>query len=129
MLTERPLCRRGTVGVWSAHAGGNPKEGERSAEHAHAADRFAREIVGILARFRGALAAADGQAVRRPGSVVGMPFLDLDAANCSSGTRVVPAPSCRRSLCRRGTKARVAALSWCQRGSNARCAEGVLRAG
>ena len=34
-----------------------------AAEHAHAADRFAREIVRILTRFCGALAAADGQAV------------------------------------------------------------------
>jgi hypothetical protein len=34
--------------VWSAHAGDNPKESNRSAEHAHAADRFAREIIAIL---------------------------------------------------------------------------------
>ena len=36
------------------------------AEHAHAADRFAREILAILTRFCGALAAADGQAVGPP---------------------------------------------------------------
>jgi hypothetical protein len=34
--------------VWEAHAGDNPKESDRSAEHAHAADRFAREIVRFL---------------------------------------------------------------------------------
>jgi len=34
--------------VWSAHAGGNPNDRDRSAEHAHAADRFAREIVRFL---------------------------------------------------------------------------------
>ena len=45
---ERPLCRRDSVPVWSAHAGGNQNAGDRSAEHAHAADRFAREIVGFL---------------------------------------------------------------------------------
>jgi len=38
----------GSVEVWSAHATGNPKERDRSAEPAHAADRFAREIIGIL---------------------------------------------------------------------------------
>jgi hypothetical protein len=35
------------------------------AEQAHAADRFAREIVGFLKALPSALAAADGQAVRR----------------------------------------------------------------
>jgi hypothetical protein len=39
------------VPVWSADASGNPNDGDRSAEHAHAADRFAREIVGFLTRF------------------------------------------------------------------------------
>ena len=48
MVTERPSCQRGMVQVWSAHAGDNPKESDRSAEHAHAADRFAREISAIL---------------------------------------------------------------------------------
>jgi len=37
--------------VWSAHAGGNPSDGERVAEHAAVADRFAHEIGGILAGF------------------------------------------------------------------------------
>jgi hypothetical protein len=37
-----------TVEVWSAHAEGNRNDGDRSAEHAYAADRFAREIVCIL---------------------------------------------------------------------------------
>jgi len=31
-----------------AHAGCNPSVLDRSAEHAHAADRFARKIVGFL---------------------------------------------------------------------------------
>ena len=44
-----PVVPARVVPVWSAHAGGNPSELDRSAEHAHAADRFAREIVGILA--------------------------------------------------------------------------------
>jgi len=37
--------------VWSTHAGGNPTASDRSAEHAHAADRCAREIGGILTAF------------------------------------------------------------------------------
>jgi len=37
--------------VWSAYAGGTPDDGDQSAEHAHAADRFAREILAILAVF------------------------------------------------------------------------------
>ena len=41
-------------------AKGNEKP---AAEHAHAADRCAREIAGFLTRFGGALAAADGQSV------------------------------------------------------------------
>jgi hypothetical protein len=36
------------VPVWSAYAGGNPNVIDRSAEHAHAADRYAREIVRFL---------------------------------------------------------------------------------
>jgi len=36
------------VPVWEAHAEGNPKESDRSAEDGIAADRFAREIVGFL---------------------------------------------------------------------------------
>jgi len=42
------LCRCGTMPVWSADAGGNPSDGERDAEQAVAADRFAREIVQFL---------------------------------------------------------------------------------
>jgi hypothetical protein len=45
---ERSLCRCGSRKVWSTHAIGNPKESDRNAEHAHAADRFAREIEGFL---------------------------------------------------------------------------------
>jgi hypothetical protein len=37
----------------------------RAAEHAYAADRFAREIVGFLKVLGSALAAADRQPVRR----------------------------------------------------------------
>jgi hypothetical protein len=37
--------------VWSAHAAGKMKESDRSAEHAVAADRFAREIVPFLTRL------------------------------------------------------------------------------
>ena len=37
--------------VWSVHAGGSPNDGERVAEHARAADRFAREIGGFLKGF------------------------------------------------------------------------------
>jgi hypothetical protein len=39
--------------------------GTAAAEHAHAADRFAREIVPFLKLSHGALAVADGQPVRR----------------------------------------------------------------
>jgi len=57
----------------------------RAAErYAYAADRFAHEIVRFLTRFGGALAAADRHTVRRPGNVVGMPFLAVDAANRAS---------------------------------------------
>jgi len=51
------------VRVWSPHAGGNPHDGDRSAEHAVAADRCAREIVGFLKVISGALAAAERQLV------------------------------------------------------------------
>jgi len=34
--------------VWSVDATRNPNDGDRSAEHAHAADRCAREIVAFL---------------------------------------------------------------------------------
>jgi len=45
MVTARPSCRRGSVRVWLAYAVDNPRESGRSAEHAVAADRCAREIV------------------------------------------------------------------------------------
>ena len=51
----------GVVGT----CGWRAREGDRSAEHAYAADRFAREIVGFLTCFGGALAAADRQTVGR----------------------------------------------------------------
>ena len=50
---QGPFCRRGSVPVWSAQAGGTPSEGGRSAEHAYAADRCAHEIVGFLTVFLG----------------------------------------------------------------------------
>jgi hypothetical protein len=65
MVTEWPLWRCDPMRVWSAHATRNPKESDRSAEHAVAADRFAREIVPFLKMSHGALAAAERQAVRR----------------------------------------------------------------
>ena len=40
---------RGTLMVWSAHAVDNPNDGCRVAEHAHAADRCAHEIVRFCA--------------------------------------------------------------------------------
>ena len=69
--------------VWSAHADGNPREGDRVAEHAYAADRFAREIVGFLKVIGGALAAADRQPVGRAhGSVIANTYAagDTDTA-------------------------------------------------
>ncbi len=61
--------------VWSVSAVDNPNDGGRSAEHAVAADRFAREIVPFLTRFGGALAAAERQAVRHPWQGGGLSFL------------------------------------------------------
>jgi len=49
--TERPSCRCGTIRVWSAHAAGNPSDGDRSAEQLVPADRFAREIGPFLKAF------------------------------------------------------------------------------
>ena len=48
---EARYAVRGTMPVWSAHAAGSPSELDRDAEQAVAADRFAREIVCILAGF------------------------------------------------------------------------------
>jgi hypothetical protein len=45
---QGPSCRCGTMPVWSVHAGGTPTVIDRSAEHAPATDRFAREIEGFL---------------------------------------------------------------------------------
>ena len=47
---------------------------DQVAEHAYAADRFAREIMRFLKVVGGALAAADRQTVGRLGSVVDIPF-------------------------------------------------------
>ncbi len=64
-----PVVPARVVPVWSAHAGGNPSELDRSAEHAHAADRFAREIVGILALSYAARSRRlMGRPLGRPGS-------------------------------------------------------------
>ena len=75
--TERPLCRRGTVQVWSAHAAGNPSDRDRSAEHVVAADRFAREIVGFLTGSSGALAAAE---LHRWAAIIALLFCELHLA-------------------------------------------------
>ena len=55
----------GVVGA----CGWRASDGDRDAEHAYAADRCAREIVGFLKARRGALAAADRQAVGRLSTV------------------------------------------------------------
>ena len=69
--TKRPLCQCGTMEMWSAHAVGNPSDDDRVAEHAYAADRCAREIVGFLKASPSALAATEPQAVgRAQGSAV-----------------------------------------------------------
>jgi hypothetical protein len=53
-----------SAGVVGA-CGWRASEGDRVAEHAYAADRFAREIGGFLKVVGGALAAADRQTVGR----------------------------------------------------------------
>ena len=60
--------------MWSAHAPRNPIVSDQSAEHAVAADRFAREIVGFLT-VCAALAAAERQSVRHPWQRDSLPFL------------------------------------------------------
>jgi len=57
--------RAGVVGG----CGWRANDDDRVAEHAYAADRFAREIVGFLKVVGSALAAADRQTVGRPSSV------------------------------------------------------------
>jgi hypothetical protein len=61
----RPNARR--AGVVRCRRGSQLRTATRTtawaAEHAYAADRFAREIVGVLTVFLGALAAADRQPV------------------------------------------------------------------
>src|SRR5947208_2277734 len=62
--------------VWSAHAGGNPSELDRDAEHAHAADRFAHKIRAILT----VSAVRSRQLMGRPFGVRGAwdaPFFDM----------------------------------------------------
>ena len=51
--------RAGVVGG----CGWRANDDDRVAEHAYAADRFAREIIAFLTLFGGALAAADRQTV------------------------------------------------------------------
>ena len=66
----------------------------RDAEHAVAADRCAREILAFLTHFGGALAAAERQAVRRPGRVGDNPCLMVMSRsrfwNARRATSVVP---------------------------------------
>jgi len=63
--TKRPSWsawfRAGVVGAYRWRA----SDGDRDAEHAVAADRFARKIVGFLKASPGALAAAERRPVRR----------------------------------------------------------------
>jgi hypothetical protein len=44
---EARYAGRDPTMVWSAQAAGSPSDGDRDAEQAVAADRFAREIVGF----------------------------------------------------------------------------------
>jgi hypothetical protein len=71
--TERPWCRRDPKIVWSAHAGGNPSDLDRSAEQIVPADRCAREIVRILKTIP-ARSRRLNSTVRRPGNVIDTPF-------------------------------------------------------
>src|SRR3982751_6193877 len=87
-----PLCRRGSVRVWSADAGGNPSDGDRDAEHAVAADRFAHKIVGFLA-VCAALAAAERQPVGPP-ALNPLPFKRGKMRSVYSGTRSIKARAC-----------------------------------
>jgi hypothetical protein len=122
-----PLCRRDRVqhvvrpnarrAVWFAHATGAIERVTPAAQPAVPADRFAREIVRFLKVSGGALAAAERQPVRRPGSVGASPFVMGYGESRFLKPRYAGIAACRRSLCRRGTNARYAA---------ARCA-GVVR--
>jgi hypothetical protein len=49
--TEGWSCWRDCVLVWYDPAAGSPSDGDRVAEHAVPADRFAREIVRFLTHF------------------------------------------------------------------------------
>jgi hypothetical protein len=61
--------------MWSAHAAANPRDGDQSAEHAHAADRCAREIVGILTVSMVRSQRLMGRPFGSCGTVVGNPVL------------------------------------------------------
>jgi len=79
---ERPWCRRGGVPVWSAHAGASLRDGDRVAEHIVPAEAAPRPQ--DRAFFDGqnrrehcldlSVAAPLNSTVRRPGSVVTIPF-------------------------------------------------------
>jgi hypothetical protein len=88
------LCRRDSVPVWKAHAGGDRNDGCRSAEQAVAADRFAREIVWFLAGNTQRLRRLNGKALGGWGNVVGRPFLLIlwRAPEGDVPKRVVPVP-------------------------------------
>ena len=62
---EAPQAHGGTDGRCQSGTLASNESKRRAAEHAHAADRCAREIVGFLTGNAGALAAADGQGVGR----------------------------------------------------------------
>jgi hypothetical protein len=66
---------RGAVPRWCDHAGWQPGTTGQPAEHAHAADRCAREIVGILTVSVVRSRRLMGRPFGTRGSVVGRLFL------------------------------------------------------
>ena len=124
---QRPLCRRDSLQVWSAHAAGNPNGADRSAEQGVPADRFAHEIVAfstvLVVRLRQL-----NFTVRRPGSVVSIlllllirrialpehPLCQLRRAKARGAGCDTNARGAESALCRCGTKARCADCPLCQ---------------
>ena len=112
--TERPFCRRDRVQKWLAHAGGHPNVADRSAEHAHAADRFAREIVGFLTVCRARLRRLMGTPFGVRGAWVTFLFsIGMGRITLREGALC----RLRRAEARgagRGTSARCANCPWCR---------------
>jgi hypothetical protein len=100
----------GVVGQCGRHV----KAGGRRAEHAHAADRFAREIIAILTVLVMRSRRLMGKPFGVRGKVIAIPFLDLDVENRACLTPVVPASSCRGPWWWCGTKAWCADCSLCR---------------